>query len=111
MAMTSDPETEAAELAQIEADLAELSGHVDRWITERFLAPDSAAEMNLVDVTGLITWLHQWHAHFDGYAGTASALAEEGRPAMADRLAQIRVEIDNSIASFTQIAASLPAPE
>jgi len=106
--MTSDTETEAAELAQIEADLAELSGHVDRWLTERFLASDTAAEMNLVDVTGLIVWLQQWHTHFDEYAEMAAALAEAGRPAVVERLAQIRIEIDNSIASFTQIAASLP---
>jgi hypothetical protein len=106
--MTSDVETEAAELAQIETDLAELSGHVDRWLTERFLASDTAAEMNLVDVTGLIVWLQQWHSHFDEYGEAAAALAEGGRPAVADRLAQIRIEIDNSIASFTQIAASLP---
>jgi hypothetical protein len=107
--MTSDAGTEASDLAQIEADLAELSGHVDRWITERFLESESPAEMNLVDVTGLIAWLQQWHTHFDGYAETAAKLAAEGRPAMTERLAQIRVEINNSIASFTQIAESLPA--
>jgi len=106
--MTSAGETEAAHLADIEADLAELTNHVNAWISDRFLASEDASPLLLEDVLGLIGWLHQWHDHFDGYGETAASLAAEGRPAVADRLAQIRVEIDKSIASFTQMGDTLP---
>jgi len=106
--MTSAGETEAETLAQIEADLAELTGHVNSWISDRFLASEDAPPLQLEDVVGLIGWLHQWHDHFDGYGDAATALAAEGKPAVVDRLAQIRVEIDNSIATFTDMAANLP---
>lgn len=110
VSMTSVSETEAAHLAEIEADLAELTGHVSTWISDRFLAAEDAPPLQLEDVVGLIGWLHQWHDHFDGYGEDAAALSAEGRPAMADRLAQIRVEIDNSIASFTEMGDALPPP-
>jgi hypothetical protein len=108
--MTPASETEAETLAQIEADLTELTGHVNSWISDRFLASEEAAPLQLEDVVGLIGWLHQWHDHFDGYGDAATALAAEGKPAVVDRLAQIRVEIDNSIVSFTEMGDTLPPP-
>jgi hypothetical protein len=99
--MSSDGESEAVQLAQIEADLAALTTHIDTWLQDRFLSSESAAALNLEDVAGLVGWLQQWQSHFDSYAATA-------RPAVAARLAQIRTEIDNSIATFTQMAATLP---
>ncbi len=98
---------ETDQLTQMEADLAELSGHVDTWIKDRFLTADSATSLNLEDVAGLITWLQQWHIHFDSYGDTAASLEAAGRPAAGSRLAQIRAEIDKSIATFTQMLANL----
>ena len=105
--MPSDDELETDQLTQMEADLAELSGHVDTWIKDRFLTPESVTSLNLEDVAGLITWLQQWHIHFDSYVATAASLDAAGRPATAARLGQIRAEIDNSIATFTQMLANL----
>jgi hypothetical protein len=105
--MPTEDDLETDQLAQMEADLAELSGHVDAWIKDRFLAGESVAGLNLEDVAGLITWLQQWHIHFDSYGDTVAALETAGRPAATLRLAQIRTEIDNSIATFTQMLANL----
>lgn len=104
------PITEATELAAIEADLSELAGHVTSWLNKRFLDSDDAGGMNLEDIAGLILWLQQWHVHFDGYEESAASLAEAGQPALAERLAQIRQEIDNSIENFTTMAADLLNP-
>jgi hypothetical protein len=100
--MSSDGDPEAAQLAEIELDLGELTSHVNAWLQDRFLteSPDSVAKLNLEDVSGLIVWLQQWQIHFDGYAESAT-------PAVTARLAQIRTEIDNSIANFTEMAAGL----
>ncbi len=106
--MPSEDELEATELAQIETDLTELATHVKTWIQDRFLASESAEGLNIVDIAGLVTWLRQWQTHFDSYADTASSLVDAGRPAMEARLAQIRTEIDASIANFTDMAAALP---
>ncbi len=106
--MPSASESEADLLAEIEADLADLTGHVNVWISDRFLVTEDPVPLNLEDVSGLIVWLQQWHNHFlDSYGDAAATLAGEGQQAVADRLAQIRVEIDNSIASFTEMAATL----
>lgn len=48
--MAADSELEAIQLAQIEADLAELAAHVDSWINDRFLSSDSAAHLSIEDV-------------------------------------------------------------
>jgi hypothetical protein len=106
--MASDAELQASQLAQIEADLAELAAHVDRWINDRFLSSDSAAHLSIEDVAGLVAWLRQWHTHFDSYGDTAAALRDAGLPAVTDRLALVRTEIDTSIATFTKMAAALP---
>lgn len=105
--MPSDGELETALLAEVDASLAELSAHVTTWINDRFLTSESATTLNAEDVTGLIAWLRQWHGHFDGYAERAEALEAAGRPALRARLAQIRSEIDASIANFTQMAGTL----
>jgi hypothetical protein len=100
--MSSDGEPEATQLEEIEADLVELTSHVNAWLQDRFLSesPDSIAGLNLEDVSGLILWLQQWQTHFDSYAEAAT-------PAATARLAEIRTEIDNSIANFTEMAAGL----
>jgi hypothetical protein len=108
--MATEAETESQQLAEVDADLAELNDHLNRWLAERFLAPETATELNIEDVSGLILWLQQWQQHFDDYGAMASMLAEAGRPALADRLAQIRAEIDKSIATFTEMAAGLIGP-
>jgi hypothetical protein len=108
--MPSDAELEATLLAQIEADLAELAAHVDTWLQDRFLASESAAGLNLEDVTGLIVWLRQWQDHFESYRDDGSPLAAAGLPAVNTRLDQVRAEIDTSIATFTQMAETLPPP-
>jgi hypothetical protein len=105
--MSSDEDLETDQLTQMEADLAELSGHVDTWIKDRFLASESVTGLNLEDVAGLITWLQQWHIHFDSYGDNAASLDAAGRPAAIARLGQIRAEIDNSIDTFTQMLANL----
>jgi hypothetical protein len=99
--MPSDAEGEVAQLAQIDADLAELTTHVNTWLQDRFLTSDDVASLNLEDLAGLVAWLQQWHAHFDTYLDGAG-------PAVEARLAQIRTEIDASIANFTEMAATLP---
>ncbi|HEX3539743.1 MAG TPA: hypothetical protein VHT75_04795 [Acidimicrobiales bacterium] len=105
--MPSDAETETELLARIDGDLGELTSHVNTWLADRFLTPETAAGLNLEDVSGLILWLQQWRLHFEEYAAAATELAAAGRPAVVDRLAQIRVESDNSIAQFTAMAAGL----
>lgn len=104
--MPSDSETEASELTSINADLNQLASHVSTWLNDRFLSSETASEMNLEDIAGLILWLQQWHLHFNGYDESATTLADAGLSALADRLAQIRQEIDKSIANFTEMAAN-----
>ncbi len=106
--MPSDGALEATLLAQIEADLAELAAHVDKWLQDRFLASESAAGLNLEDVTGLIVWLRQWQDHFETYRADASALAAAGPSAVNARLDQVHTEIETSIATFKQMAETLP---
>jgi hypothetical protein len=105
--MPSASESEADLLAEIEGDLSDLTGHVNVWISDRFLVTEDPVPLNLEDVSGLIVWLQQWHNHFATYGDAAATLAGDGHQAVAERLAQIRVEIDNSIASFTEMAATL----
>jgi hypothetical protein len=99
--MAPDGEADATELARIDADLVQLNTHVNTWLQDRFLSSEDAAGLNIDDVAGLVAWLRQWHTHFDAYSGSED-------PAVLARLAQIRIEIDNSIATFTEMAASLP---
>ncbi len=91
---------EATQLAQIDADLAQLRAHLDTWLQDRFLSSQEAGGLNLEDVLGLLAWLGQWHSHFDTYTATEY-------PAVQARLAQIRNEIDNSIATFTDMSTTV----
>ena len=108
--MPSDGELEATLLAQIEADLAELAAHVDRWLQDRFLASESASGLEIEDVIGLIAWLNQWQDHFDSYRDDAASLEAGGHRAVNARLDQVRSEIETSIATFTQMGQTLPKP-
>jgi len=101
--MSFDGAPEGTRVARIEADLAELTTHVDTWLQDRFLSSETPVEFNIEDAAGLVAWLNQWQTHFDGYDASAN-------PATAARLAQIRTEIDNSIARVTEMAAALPVP-
>jgi hypothetical protein len=98
-----ESDEEATQLAQLDADLAQLTTHLNTWLQDRFLSSDEAASLNLEDVLGLLAWLGQWHAHFDNYAGTEY-------PSVQARLAQIRTEIDNSIATFTDMSTTVAKP-
>jgi len=105
--MPSTDELEAQSLGQIDADLAQLAAHVDRWIQDRFLESATSTGLTHEDIAGLVTWLRQWHTQFDSYQEAAATLDAAGRPAVKERLVAVHTQIDASISSFVAMAAEL----
>jgi hypothetical protein len=105
--MPSEAELEASTSEEVEASLNEVAAHLQKWLNDRFVADETAIELTIFDIAGLIAWLNQWKDHFASYAEQADALEASGKPALKARLAQIFTEIDKSIANVGQMADGL----
>ena len=96
MNISNPQETERVWMAALEEESSKITTNVDAMVAKAQGQPLTPEE-----IVAILNYYHASDQYFFGYVPTANALAELNYPRLSERLAQVRQDIQQSIASYS----------